>query len=657
MKELLESIAGARVFLIFTYRPEFIHTWGNRSYHSQVTLNRLSNRECIAMIEHVLGVRNIDRNLEELILQKTEGIPFFIEEFIKSLKELKIIERKDKTYQLSKDIHKLTIPSTIQDVIMSRVDALPEGAKEVLRTGSVIEREFGYDLIKRVTGLPEQELLSNLSMLKDSELLYERGIYPGSTYIFRHALTREVVYDSILTKRRRQIHDKIAGTMEEIYREDICFHYSVLAGHCIAGENYEKGAEYSRLEAKRYQKSGLFKDAIEYAKKSVNSYEKLTQTEANQKKVIDTRIMLANYYSYLDYHSLAREAAEPILDLALELNYRKRLPAIYSAIGGHYLWIEEDSRKGLDFFDKAIKVAEEIGDYFSLAGALLVSGALLPFISEFKEAHKRLNQALDLSLLANSKRGIAFSKGCMSMCYIMEGKINLAYEFAHEVLMLAKETGDAAIKGMAYPFYISSCYLKGLFEEAKTYSLEYTSLYEKSASISSTAWVCAPMGAMHIDLKEYDEAVNCYKNIIPIMESGNYMPTVIKYFQSCLLRAKVLRHDQDIEVSDVFACYQNYKITWGEGWTARNIADVLLHIDNEHLSEAETWFQNAIEADTKNMMRWELAKDHATYADWFRKKGDIQGAKEQLTKAIDIFKECGADGWVTRMEKTLTDLC
>jgi tetratricopeptide (TPR) repeat protein len=98
-------------------------------------------------------------------------------------------------------------------------------------------------------------------------------------------------------------------------------------------------------------------------------------------------------------------------------------------------------------------------------------------------------------------------------------------------------------------------------------------------------------------------------------------------------------------------------MTWLKGWTARNIGDVLLHIDDDHLSDAEAWFQRAIETDTRNMMRWALAHDYASYADWFRKKGDIQGAKEQLDKAIDIFRECGADGWVTRTEKVLADLC
>jgi hypothetical protein len=105
----------------------------------------------------------------------------------------------------------------------------------------------------------------------------------------------------------------------------------------MACDDYEKGAEYARLEAKRLQKAGSYRDAIEYAKKNVDNWDKLPQTEANQKKLIDARTTLANYYLTLNLHCQARDAVEPILDLALALNHRKRLPAIYTAIGLHYL--------------------------------------------------------------------------------------------------------------------------------------------------------------------------------------------------------------------------------------------------------------------------------------------------------------------------------
>ena len=179
LKDLLEHIAGGKVLLIFTYRTEYVHTWGARSFHSQITLNRLSNREALAMVSHLLATESVAENLQDLILEKTEGVPFFIEEFLKSLNDLQVIQRQDTVYALTKDPKDLTIPSTIQDVIMARVDALPEGAKEVLQTGSVIEREFSYRLIKQALNLPESELLSYFPTLKDAELLYERGIYPG----------------------------------------------------------------------------------------------------------------------------------------------------------------------------------------------------------------------------------------------------------------------------------------------------------------------------------------------------------------------------------------------------------------------------------------------------------------------------------------------
>ena len=195
-----------------------------------------------------------------------------------------------------------------------------------------------------------------------------------------------------------------------------------------------------------------------------------------------------------------------------------------------------------------------------------------------------------------------------------------------------------------------------MFEEAKTHLTEWVSSYEKLTPMVWIAWNYANLASLHLDSREYDDAVNCYNKIIPIFESRSFMPSIIKLFQTSLLRVKVLKHDRDIELSGLFAYYENNKFTWSKARTARNIGDILINIDNNHLLDAEVWFRKAIDADKKNGFRWELAQDHACYAGWFRKKGDIQGAKEQLTKAIDIFRECGADGWVEKYEKELVQI-
>jgi len=119
------------------------------------------------------------------------------------------------------------------------------------------------------------------------------------------------------------------------------------------------------------------------------------------------------------------------------------------------------------------------------------------------------------------------------------------------------------------------------------------------------------------------------------------------------MRTNVLMHNQDVGLSELFACYENYKITWCKGETARNIGDVLMSIDDEHLSDAGKWIQTAIEVHSRDESRFRLAQDHALYADWFKKKGDLLGAKEQLVRALDLFRKCGADGWVRKYEEEM----
>jgi tetratricopeptide (TPR) repeat protein len=658
LKELLESIPGARVFIIFTYRPEFIHTWGSRTYHSQVTLNRLSNRESLAMIEHVFATRNIDQNLEDLILQKAEGIPFFIEEFIKSLKDLKIIECRSGAVTLIQDIKSVSIPSTIQEVIMARIDKLPEGAREVLRMGSVIEREFSHDLIKRVTEIPEHELLSHLSTLKDSELLYERGIYPQSTYIFKHALTREVAYDSILTKRRKQLHAKVASTIEDIYKDDICYHYGVLSGHCIASEDFEKGAEYARLEARRYQKAGSYGDAISYAKKSISCLERLPQTEHIQKKLIDIRVVLSAYYITLTYNIEAKEAVDPIVDVAVGLNYEKRMPGIYTAIGLYYIMVEEDFSKGDSYLREVFDISTKVGDVLALFLGNYQLGVAMGHDYQFKESMECFKTSLDLSVMANKLIGIAYSKSAIAMNYYLQGKTDMALQVCTEALGAATESGDIFAKQPAYTHYGLTSYYKGHLQEAEKYLLEALAYHKKSPS-GWAAYTAHFLGLTYHDMGNYDKAKKYAQQCVSIMEDARFFPSWLNCHKLWLKNNKILNGEYDFDIHELYELIKGHeknRLAMSKSYESRCIGEIFLHIDDHHMAEAEAWIRRSIDFDGTYAIPWNLGKDHALYADWCKKKGDIQGAKEQLTKAIDLFRECGADGWVTRTEKTLAAL-
>jgi predicted ATPase len=176
---MLDAVPGARLLLIFTYRPEYEHTWG-----------LLPRQESLLMVGQILGAGEAEAELQKLIIEKTEGVPFFLEEFIRSLQRLDVIKKSGKRVFLQRDPRSVEIPSTIQDIIMAKVDSLCQRAKELLQAGAAIEREFSYILIRQIAGIEESDLLSYLEDLKAVELIYERDLYPNNTYVFRHAMTR-----------------------------------------------------------------------------------------------------------------------------------------------------------------------------------------------------------------------------------------------------------------------------------------------------------------------------------------------------------------------------------------------------------------------------------------------------------------------------------
>ncbi len=656
-KDLLDSISGSKVLLIFTYRPEYAHSWGDKPNHNQITLHRLSNRESLDMAVHFLRKKEIEPALQELILEKTEGNPFFIEEFIRSLVDLKIIDEKENTYFLSKDINQMTIPLTIQEVIMARVDSLPDRSKEVLQAGSVIERELNHELIKRITGLPEQELLSYLSILKDSELIYERGIYPKSSYIFKHALTREVVYDSILAKRKKKLHEEIGNAIEQLYEDNLSKYYEVLAEHYFLSENYSKAAEYSKLASRKAERAASLNDAIIYSKKRVTSLEKLPRSDDVQKQIIDSRTVLGLYLTQLNYHIEAKEAIDPIIDLTIKHNYKKRLCQIYTILGSYHLFVEENFPRAFMDFGEALKISEEIRDNTTSFFASYWFGLALGWNCEFNRSTNYLQKALDINLAAKNLWGIAFAKSTLAYySYCHHGKIELQFKTTEGALHIAEESGDIYSKAATYVSHGVSCYGKGLMEDAKKHLLKGLELCERINFNFGSGVGRFHLGETCFQMGDFLKSKEHFEKGIWVLENNKLWPSWAGFGKVGVVRSKVMHGEKDVDLESLYTPSRDNKVKAFEGWIQRYIGEILLNIDDQHLSEAEHWIQKAIESDQRNRMMFHLGKDYALYADLFKRKGNRLKAQENLGKAIEIFKECGADGWVEKGEKDLFSL-
>jgi len=558
---------------------------------------------------------------------------------------------------VSKYIEKLSIPSTIQDVIMTRADSLPQGAREVLHTGSVIGREFSAQLIKRVTELEKQELLSNLTALKDSELLYERGIYPDTVYIFKHALTQDVVYRSILNKRKRILHDKIGCAIEDQFKNNLNAQVEALAEHFIQAENFEKGAEYSGQAAIKARKSASFRDAMKYGYKKVSCLESLAKTVDVQKKIIDARVSLSMYCQMLNYHVEGMEAVAPIEDLPQKINYQERLPEIYVAKGSYNLWVEENLQKGIADLTKAISISEASGNLLPLWMAHYYLGVALSYVCKFKEAKVHFNKTLELSKMTDQRVGICYSLGTeSSQCLIYEGKVDLAYAKSKEALDLAMESGDIWLIGMATSCHGTCCFYKGALGEAEQNLIEAVAICEKVFHFTWGAQASCYLGQYYFYKSDLAKARVYFNRTISYLERGKWSPSVANYTKLYETIAQIRRKEQEFILPNLLGYLDKVKLKVWQNWSLRLMGDILLNLNGADNSEAEKWIKKAIIADKEAGMKWHLANDYVSYAQFYRQTGDQPRARENLEKAIEIFKECGADGWVERHEKVLVEL-
>jgi class 3 adenylate cyclase/tetratricopeptide (TPR) repeat protein len=655
--ELIENIPAEKILLILTYRPQFTHPWGTKSYINQILLSSLSHRECLSMAGHLLQSDLMEEKLRDLIVEKTEGIPFFVEEFIRSLKDLGIIEKEQDQYRLREGGKDVRIPSTIQDIIMSRVDALSESAKDILRTGSAIEREFGYELIKKTAVLSDEELDSNLNILKNAELLYQRGKAPESVYIFRHALIMETVYDSILSRKKIDLHRRIGEAIEAIYGENLEEHSESLARHFIESGLYEKAAKYSRSAARKARRSSSYIDAIEHSKRHIWSLEQLPRSEEVQKQIIDARAALASYYMSLNRHIEAKYAIDPVLDIALALDDKKMLPTLFVTIGSYHLAIEE-FWSAIQFLQKAIDASQKTADWFNLWNSNYFLGSGLSLECQFEKAFECYETCLKLSELGNNLIGICFAKGTMSGCNLnFKGKISDAYKLGEEAVQASETCGDSHTKGMAYSTFGTVCFFKGDFERTNRFLTKAIDLCHKTSFLSWKGWAEFWLGDSYFYAQQFNDARKLFsQSISSIRRMGGQYSSWLIYQNLCLQRAIIMEGRIVDQPFPPPGYREKNKIKMIEGMIEATIADTLMRTNPPRLTEAEAFLEAAIAADQRNGTRWSLAMDYGLLSELCNQKGDRAAAIANIGKAIEIMEACGADGWVDRYQKNLIEL-
>ncbi|MBM4258076.1 MAG: zinc-ribbon domain-containing protein [Deltaproteobacteria bacterium] len=252
---LSDSLATARILLLVNYRPGYQHSWGTRTYYHRVLLDALGRKEAEELLTTLLGDGPGREPIKQFLLEKTEGNPLFIEEIVRALVEQGVLVRDAAGKApfpvplLTKPLDEIQLPPTVQGILSARIDRLGAPEKSLLQTLAVIGKRFSLNLVKRIATIPEPELLSLLSRLQAGEFVYEQVAFPESEYTFKHALTQDVAYNSLLTEQRKILHERTAQAIEadccrENSQQTLEEQCSELAYHYGRSGNVEKAVEY-----------------------------------------------------------------------------------------------------------------------------------------------------------------------------------------------------------------------------------------------------------------------------------------------------------------------------------------------------------------------------------------------------------------------------
>jgi class 3 adenylate cyclase len=261
---LADSIGTAKILLLVNYRPEYSHQWGSKSCYTQLRLDPLGKESANEMLLALLGDGRDLEPLKRLIVEKTEGNPFFMEETVQVLLDEGALVREGAAVKLTGLLSELQIPPTVQGILAARIDRLPPDTKELLQTLSVIGRELPMSLIRAVVPKSDDEVDRMLGELQLAEFIYEQPAVGDNEYIFKHALTQDVSYNSLLLERRRQLHERIGGAIETVFAENLEDYLADLAHHYSRSANRDKAVEFLRRAAEQAFQRASFSEAESY---------------------------------------------------------------------------------------------------------------------------------------------------------------------------------------------------------------------------------------------------------------------------------------------------------------------------------------------------------------------------------------------------------
>jgi len=487
---LMDTLTIAPIMLLCIYRPEKEHrSWliGTQASskcldrYTEINLRPLNHQESRRLVESLLTIENLPDTVKEMILQKSEGNPFFVEEVIRSLIESGVVY-KDEEHWIAKDeIENLTVPDTIQSVIMSRIDRLEDEVRYVLQSASVIGRLFRYRLLQYTTQR-EKDLDKYMWKLEEGQLIYEEHAIPELEYSFKHILTQETAYNTILSRRKKEFHRKVAEGYEALYSSRLEEYYDELAYHYSRSDNKNKALDYLVKAGDKSKEAYANESAIEYYNQALKLIDDVGSGFKPDPILGHIYQNLGDIYSLLTRYEKALECCRKALEYTTD---KRQRASIYGIMGSIH---EQLSNKevALEYLNTGIA---ELGDDTECIGMARIAISLF-WTKVWKDPEEAMKVAMHgLKIVEGTAYYSEMTElyGCFCLMYEYGyGNIDKAFEYAKKAVKAARKSGNSYLIAQS-TFWLGWTYLRaqmchsqdGGYDEAYKLFREATEIYEK----------------------------------------------------------------------------------------------------------------------------------------------------------------------------------
>ena len=665
---VVDQVPTTSLCLLATCRPEFQSPWGSRSYLTQMTLNRLPRPQVAQMVgllaDHVTGGKPFPAEVMQHLVEKTDGIPLFIEEMTKTVLESEMLTADGREYVFTGSVSGMTIPATLQDSLMARLDRLVT-AKGLAQLGATLGRHFSYALLQAVAQLDEETLQRELQRLVTAELLYQRGVPPQATYLFKHALIQDVAYQSLLKSTRQHYHQRIAQVLEAQFPEVVATQPELLAHHYTAAGCTEQAVRYWQRAGEQASERSATLEAISHFTTGVELLKTLPETPERIQQALILHIALGAALQ------MAKGLAAPEVEhaytqaraLCQQVGETPELVQVLVGLYRYYL-ARPQLHTGCELGETLLRLAQRAHDpalavvaNYALGWTWFLLGALPAARQHLEEGiacytpdqrcapvfrmgidpgvHCGLYTAMTLWCLGYPAQALARAREALTLAHALSHPYSLAFaqstaavvsQFRRDVLAVHEqaEATIAPATEQGFPFFAS-------------------------AGMSLRGWALAMQGQGEEGMAQVREGIAARR----ATGSAVFVPYL------CTLLAEVADHlghtaDGLQVLAEAYTLVEQHEERWWEAEVCRLRGVLLLRHPGTPQAEAEAWLQRALDVARRQEAKSLELRAAMSLARLWQRQGKRTAAYELLAPVYNWFTE-GFDTADLQEAKALLD--